>query len=531
MELRHHLVLLIFIIINQETVRSQEVSSPVTNPTQSTVSNVTQAVTEVASVASTESSSVQSVATKESSSVQSVATTDSSSSTSSAAASPTVVTEQQSEAVNTTENTTAASTSTTLSLNSLVNSSTTIQSETSTESSSVSNSSPVATESSSVINTTEITEKAINDTTAVTVTTEINNVTAEVTNNINDDQNVTTNGDNLKESTTTHSLLVSEEEGFEVLVNVSTEILEITTQGAKDNAFNITIVGDDQSVNNITAVNISSEENIVETNQSDEIDPTTKASESSVVYQLSTIGVPVDENSVVETTTKAETIEVEVSTKNIKENETNESVILQLTTVSVIDEVTTDDTKQIDNELNETNIGREILSESRTEIIESRSFKTMETGPLDIQTQLYIISGVFGAVVFLLILLVLTLALSVAKIKDQLCDSEARYVPGKEQIHGYQNGAFNGGGDVVRGVNERSVDKDNHNDLKDLGYTIYNGKGHSRENVYKVNDPVGGGEQGENIPLDSVSSGRRQMMKYEEGVIPMADEEHGRNYR
>jgi len=519
MELRHHLVLLIFIIINQETVISQEVSSPVTNPTQSTVSNVTQAVAEVASVASTESSSVQSVAT-----------TDSSSSTSSAAAAPTVVTEQESEAVNTTENTTAASTSTTLSLNSLVNSSTTIQSESSTESSSVSNSSPVATESSSVINTTEITEKAINDTTAVTVTTEINNVTAEVTNNINDDQNVTTNGDNLKESTTTHSLLVSEE-GVGVLVNVSTEILEITTQGAKDNAFNITIVGDDQSVNNTTAVNISSEENIVETNQSDEIDPTTKASESSVVYQLSTIGVLVDENSVVETTTKAETIEVEVSTKNIKENETNESVILQLTTVSVIDKVTTDDKKQINNELNETNIGREILSESRTEIIESRSFKTMETGPLDIQTQLYIISGVFGAVVFLLILLVLTLALSVAKIKDQLCDSEARYVPGKEQIHGYQNGAFNGGGDVVRGVNERSVDKDNHNDLKDLGYTIYNGKGHSRENVYKVNDPVGGGDQGENIPLDSVSSGRRQMMKYEEGVIPMADEEHGRNYR
>ena len=112
------------------------------------------------------------------------------------------------------------------------------------------------------------------------------------------------------------------------------------------------------------------------------------------------------------------------------------------------------------------------------------------------------------------------MTISYPRIKDQLCDSEARYVPGKEQIHGYQNGAFNGGGDVVRGVNERSVDKDNHNDLKDLGYTIYNGKGHrltsikmntivcslhcSRENVYKVNDPVGGGDQGENIPLDSV---------------------------
>ena len=42
------------------------------------------------------------------------------------------------------------------------------------------------TESSSVINTTEITEKALNDTAAVTVITEIN--TAEVTNNTNDNQ-------------------------------------------------------------------------------------------------------------------------------------------------------------------------------------------------------------------------------------------------------------------------------------------------------------------------------------------------------
>ena len=209
------------------------------------------------------------------------------------------------------------------------------------------------------------------------MTTEINNVTAEVTNNINDDQNVTTSLDNLKESTTTHSLLVSEE-GVRVLVNVSTEILEITTQGAKDNAFNITIVGDDQSVNNITAVNISSEENIVETRQSDEIESTTKANEYSAVYHQSTIGVFVNDTSIVDTTTTSETNEGEVSTKNIKENETNESVILQLSTVSVIDEVTTDDTKQINNELNETNIGREILSESRTEIIESRSFKTME---------------------------------------------------------------------------------------------------------------------------------------------------------
>ena len=83
-----------------------------------------------------------------------------------------------------------------------------------------------------------------------------------------------------------------------------------------------------------------------------------------------------------------------------------------------------------------------------------------------------------------------------------------------------------------------------------IQYLLHNTMDHlSRENVYKVNDPMGGaGEQGENIPLDSVRyvfseigwvlliasfshSGGRQMMKYEEGVIPMADDEHGSNYR
>ena len=73
------------------------------------------------------------------------------------------------------------------------------------------------------------------------------------------------------------------------------------------------------------------------------------------------------------------------------------------------------------------------------------------------------------------------------RIKDQLCDSEARYIPAKEQIHGYQNGAFNGGADVVRGVNERSVDRDSHSDLKDLGYTIYNGKGNR---FYQTNECI-----------------------------------------
>ena len=39
---------------------------------------------------------------------------------------------------------------------------------------------------------------------------------------------------------------------------------------------------------------------------------------------------------------------------------------------------------------------------------------------LDLQTQLYILSATFGGVIFLLIILVLVLALSVARIKEQL---------------------------------------------------------------------------------------------------------------
>jgi len=208
-----------------------------------------------------------------------------------------------------------------------------------------------------------------------------------------------------------------------------------------------------------------------------------------------------------------------VAASNISEIIDNEVNITTTSTTTELTQVTNDTIDSQGVLINDENLQ------------ESTTSHSLMTGSLDLQTQLYIISGTFGAVVFLLILLVLTLALSVAKIKDQLCDSEARYIPGREQIHGYQNGAFNGGADVVRGVNERSVD--GHSDLEKLGYTIYSGKGSSRENVYKVNDPLGGaGEQGENIPLDSVShSGGRQMMKYEEGVIPMADDEHGNNYR
>lgn len=237
-------------------------------------------------------------------------------------------------------------------------------------------------------------------------------------------------------------------------------------------------------------------------------------------------------------TTGVNSISPQSSTSNTSIGTAVESVTLAAESIATPENANhVTNTSEKDANHTSENITNAAQSDNTTKELSSNSTirPALLTSKLDLQTQLYIISGTFGAVVFLLILLVLTLALSVAKIKDQLCDSEARYIPsGKEQIHGYQNGAFNGGADVVRNANERSVDRDNNSDLKDLGYTIYNGKRNSsRENVYKVNDPMSTpGNQGESIPLDNVSnSGRRQMMKYEEGVIPMADEEQSQNYR
>jgi len=154
------------------------------------------------------------------------------------------------------------------------------------------------------------------------------------------------------------------------------------------------------------------------------------------------------------------------------------------------------------------------------------STSVQKAGMLDLQTQLYILSATFGAVIFLLILLVLVLALSVARIKEQLHERLSREDRGclnnSRDAIGYENGGFSSSGNGhANSVNERSVDGD---DLERLGYTQY--RGGNRENVYKVTDPVHG-EEGE-IPLNEMrnssgAGGGKPMMKYEEGVVPLGD--------
>ena len=99
------------------------------------------------------------------------------------------------------------------------------------------------------------------------------------------------------------------------------------------------------------------------------------------------------------------------------------------------------------------------------------------------------------------------------RIKEQVVDSESRYIVDREdqRVTGYQNGGYSGGAAQMsqRYHSERSVDGDSR-DLKNMGYSIYSGN--NRNNT-------------ETIPMQNV---RSNMMKYEEGVIPLAEEEDDR---
>jgi len=150
-------------------------------------------------------------------------------------------------------------------------------------------------------------------------------------------------------------------------------------------------------------------------------------------------------------------------------------------------------------------------------------------GSIDLQTQVYIIAGVYGAVMLILIILVLVLTLSIAKLRDQLRGDLDRYVPADpQQIFAFENGAFNGVAEIEKnnpGMRERSVDGD---DLEELGYTVYTGK--NKDETYKVSDEMTPADQ--SIPMKNMRSapnGSSPMMRYEEAVVPL--HERGRNPR
>lgn len=105
------------------------------------------------------------------------------------------------------------------------------------------------------------------------------------------------------------------------------------------------------------------------------------------------------------------------------------------------------------------------------------------TDKLELQTQIYIVSGTLGGVILLLILLVLALALAIARIKDQLQDRHQKYIPAEISTNpsrgyraednvntSYVNDAFNGGHEMEeRGVESKTT-------AERMGYEMYNGR-------------------------------------------------------
>jgi len=112
---------------------------------------------------------------------------------------------------------------------------------------------------------------------------------------------------------------------------------------------------------------------------------------------------------------------------------------------------------------------------------------TTDPPKIDIQTQIYIVSGTLGGIILLLILLVLALSVSIARIKDQLqggrqskyelqhrpaenVSSPRGYGASDHVSSSYVNNAFNGGHEME----ERAVDSKTTADR--MGYEMYNGR-------------------------------------------------------
>jgi len=100
--------------------------------------------------------------------------------------------------------------------------------------------------------------------------------------------------------------------------------------------------------------------------------------------------------------------------------------------VTDIGNVTTITTETGNSEVSTEAVTSPPAVEDGTEATNVTAGQAFLAGKVDLQTQVYIISGTFGLVAFLLIVLLLSLALSVSKIKEQILDSESRYVVERE---------------------------------------------------------------------------------------------------
>jgi len=142
----------------------------------------------------------------------------------------------------------------------------------------------------------------------------------------------------------------------------------------------------------------------------------------------------------------------------------------------------------------------------------------------ELRRQMIIITSILGGVVVLTLMLVLALAVSISKMKAKFSNKHERYLAStpdtgaaispsirqnrQQEIHAYDNSAFNSGGSSGHEMEERRVDS--KSEVERLGYEMYNGK---HENRYTAQ-----------LPRASTLSGSTpsHQLRMDEGVAPMA---------
>lgn len=112
----------------------------------------------------------------------------------------------------------------------------------------------------------------------------------------------------------------------------------------------------------------------------------------------------------------------------------------------------------------------------------------------ELRRQMIIITSILGGVVVLTLMLVLALAVSISKMKAKFSNKHERYLAStpdtgaaispsirqnrQQEIHAYDNSAFNSGGSSGHEMEERRVDS--KSEVERLGYEMYNGKHENR---------------------------------------------------
>lgn len=196
-------------------------------------------------------------------------------------------------------------------------------------------------------------------------------------------------------------------------------------------------------------------------------------------------------------TTVAPTPLLPLNNTSINNTTTTEKTIEQET---IFDENTNDTNIENDNAVTVVGDGTDIIVEDTIEDKDSSqkikapvALAKDEEGIKELRRQMIIITSILGGVVVLTLILVLALALSISKMKAKFSNKHERYLAStpdtgaaispsmrqnRQEIHAYDNSAFNSGGSSGHEMEERGVDS--KAEVERLGYEMYNGKHENR---------------------------------------------------